>query len=484
MSRSGSGAGAHADAGVRLSGRVLQTKPLLAGEGVSYGYRFRATRDTRVALVTGGYAQGVVRALGGHATVMIRGRELPIVGRVAMDVCVVEIGDAEVEAGDEAVFLGPGHPGALAAWARATGLTEDELAAGVAPRAGAPRTEVELRVDLGRLRRNVRAVRERMLPAELMVIVKDDAYGLGVDAVVPAAADEGASWFGAIDIPSALRAKRLRPAARVFAWATATDEDAARALEAGLELGVGDTDYLQRVAALAGGRGAPAVVHLKIDTGLHRNGIRPEAWPDAVALAARLEAEGSIRVAGVWTHIAEASDAEDDASRAAFERAVAQAREAGLAPEVRHLAASAAAWHRPEFRYDLVRVGAFCYGVRSADGPELEGIEPVATLVARVTSVTDDRVTAGVGATDGLLSTLAGRVRVATPAGPRALLTVGPASIEIEGWDGAAVGDEVRIFGAPADGVPSATDLAEAIDTVGEELLLRVSPLVPRVYGD
>ena len=112
-----------------FSGRVLQTKPLRAGEGVSYGYRHRAAFDTRVALVTGGYAQGVVRALGGAATVRIRGEERPIVGRVAMDVCVVDLGELEVAPGDEAVFFGQGHPASLASWARATGLTELELVA-------------------------------------------------------------------------------------------------------------------------------------------------------------------------------------------------------------------------------------------------------------------------------------------------------------------------------------------------------------------
>jgi len=472
---------ASADA-VRLAGRVLQTKPLLAGEGVSYGYRFRAAHDTRVALVSGGYAQGVVRALGGRATVMIRGREFPIVGRVAMDVCVVEIGSADVAAGDTAVFLGPEHPGALAAWARATGMTETELAAGVARRAEPANPHAELRVDLARLRADIRAVRARMAPAQLLVVVKDDAYRLGVDAVVPAAAAEGVGWFGAIDLPSALRAKALRPEARVFAWATATDAEARTAIDAGLELGVGDADYLERAARLAAAAGTRAIVHLKIDTGLHRNGIRPEDWPAVVARAAELEREGRIRVAGIWSHIAEASDAEDDASRAVFDAAVDAARAAGLRPEVRHLAASAAAWHRPEFRYELVRIGAFCYGVRSAGGPELEGIAPVATLVARVTAVRDDRVVVGIGAIDGLPSILAGRVEVATPAGPRALLAVDADSAQVSGWQGAVVGDEVEIFGDPAAGVPSATDLAEAIDTVGEEILLRLSPRVPRVW--
>ena len=75
--------GSHAQPVLSLRGKALGTKPLLRGEGVSYGYTHRAPHDTTVALVTGGYAQGVVRALGNAAAVGIAGRRHRIVGRVA-----------------------------------------------------------------------------------------------------------------------------------------------------------------------------------------------------------------------------------------------------------------------------------------------------------------------------------------------------------------------------------------------------------------
>lgn len=131
------GGGAGTTPALRLSGTVLSVKDLRAGEGVSYGYAFRAPADTRVALVTGGYAQGVVRELGGAAHVWITGERHPIVGRVAMDVCVVDIADAAVRRGDEALFLGDlaaGEP-SLADWVRATGLRAGELIATVGLRA-------------------------------------------------------------------------------------------------------------------------------------------------------------------------------------------------------------------------------------------------------------------------------------------------------------------------------------------------------------
>lgn len=116
---------------LRLHGHVLSTKPLRAGDAVSYGYTFRARTRTTVALVTGGYAQGVVRALGNHAAVEIDGRECPIVGRVAMDVCVVDLGGAACELGAEATFFGGtgAAAAALGRWSSITGLTVPELVA-------------------------------------------------------------------------------------------------------------------------------------------------------------------------------------------------------------------------------------------------------------------------------------------------------------------------------------------------------------------
>ncbi|KJL37914.1 Alanine racemase [Microbacterium terrae] len=114
---------------LRLSGSVLSVKALRAGEGVSYGFLHRADRDTRVALVTGGYAQGIFRELGGRVEVAIAGERHPIIGRVAMDVCVVDVGEAAVARGDEVLFLGDpaqGEP-ALDDWVLATGLDPAEL---------------------------------------------------------------------------------------------------------------------------------------------------------------------------------------------------------------------------------------------------------------------------------------------------------------------------------------------------------------------
>jgi alanine racemase len=341
-----------------------------------------------------------------------------------------------------------------------------------------------LRVDLAQIAANIARVRETVAPAELMLVVKDDAYGHGLVPVIRAAAVAGVGWFGAFDVATgcAVRAE-LGPDVRIFTWIAASRHDVEGAISARLDIGVGDAELLEDIARAARAAGVRARVHLKIDTGLHRNGVRPEAWPEVVAQAAGMESAEVIEVVGVWSHIAEASDDEDDRARGAYESALAQASAAGLRPRFRHLAASAASFARPEFRYDLVRVGAFCYGIRPAGGPSaLElGLSPAARLEADVVRMDEGGAVLGIGSLEGLPSTLAGSAWVGTPAGARRVVALEEETV-IEAWPGAGIGDVVAVFGPGSRGEPSSTDLAELIDTIGEEIAVRVSPLVPRVY--
>ncbi|MBN9174807.1 MAG: alanine racemase [Microbacterium sp.] len=116
-----------------LVGRVLSTKVLLADEGVSYGLTYRAPEDTHIALVTGGYAQGVLRGLGNRVSVSIAQRRCPVIGRVAMDVCVVDIRDAHPERGAEVVFFGDGEDEEphVREWCAASGLSGLEIVTAV-----------------------------------------------------------------------------------------------------------------------------------------------------------------------------------------------------------------------------------------------------------------------------------------------------------------------------------------------------------------
>ncbi|WP_295832289.1 alanine racemase [uncultured Microbacterium sp.] len=337
------------------------------------------------------------------------------------------------------------------------------------------------RVDLDAFARNLRRVREAVAPAAHMLVVKDDAYAHGLEPIVMRAVAEGVRWIGAFDVVAGAAVRRIAgPDVRIFVWLIGGAGDLAAGIAADLDLGIGDEALLGDLAHLDAGR--PARVHLKIDTGLHRNGIRPERWEAALARTSELVTAGRVSFEGIWSHISEASDADDDDARAVFLAARETARAVGLDPRFSHLAASAAGFARGEFREDIVRVGAFSYGIRPAGGPgEQElGIEPIATLSATVTAVDPAGVHLDLGSLHGLPSALGGRFDVVTPEGPRRVEAIVPTDTVIAPWAGAQPGDEIAVFGR--DALHTATELAELIDTIGEEIALRVSPTVPREY--
>lgn len=342
-----------------------------------------------------------------------------------------------------------------------------------------------LRVSARALRDNLTTLRERLTPAVLLMVEKDDAYGHGVAWATPLAARHGVGWFGSHDITTAVRVRAAAgPAPRVLSWATSGDDEIAAALTHGIDIGVGTMEYFRRVRALSRRTGHRARVHAKIDTGLHRNGLLAAEWADGIAEMLEAERSGDVRLVGVWSHIAEAGDAEDDAAAARFRRAVARARGMGARLEVTHLTASAASLARPELRGGLCRIGAFCYGIRAAGAPLEPGLTLVATLRAPVVAVDRHEATVGIGAWHGLPTTLGGIVDVGTPAGPRRLTAIGDDTLTVEAWPGCHAGDTVDVWGPGARGESDPTTLAESIDTIGEELATRLSPHVTRVAVD
>jgi alanine racemase len=243
---------------------------------------------------------------------------------------------------------------------------------------------------------------------------------------------------------------------------------------------------------------------LKVDSGLSRNGIAPAELSAVVERAAALQARGDIRVRGIFSHLSNTSPADDARQKGVFDQAVAEARAAGLDPELRHLASTQAALEQPSFRYELVRIGIGLYGLpaaASADAAAL-GLRPVMRLEGAVAAVR--RVPAGTGVSYGYTHRTEHDTTLAlVPLGyadgvPRAASSRAEVSINgrrcpvvgriamdqflVDVGEGAVrVGDRVVLWGDPVDGVPSAEDWAAAADTIGYEIVTRVGPRVPRV---
>lgn len=339
--------------------------------------------------------------------------------------------------------------------------------------------------------KNAQRVAARVAPARLAIVVKDDAYAHGLRPVVSTLSDAGFAHFGALDLETALTVRDIAADAFIFTWVFGETDDIEAALAARLDLGVSYPQILERVAAAAARLGTTARVHLKIDTGLHRAGVIADAWPTFVNRAATLQRDGSIEVVGVWTHIAEASDDADTAAIQRFERAIEQVRSAGLCPQWRHLAASAASFERTDARFDLVRVGAFVYGIAPGDGigPEQLGLTPALTLSTTVSDVTTraGSIIARIplGQVHGLYSDAEHHVDVAIRGQRHPVIAVGRTTTDIDvGQANVTVGDDVYLFGNGAHGEPSLQVWADAMDSIGEEIVIRLARPAEHIYVD
>ncbi|WP_336630952.1 MULTISPECIES: alanine racemase [unclassified Microbacterium] len=359
----------------------------------------------------------------------------------------------------------------------------------------------EALVDTAAITENVRHLR-RLTDAELIAVVKAEGYGHGAVRSAVAALAGGASRIGVSDIPEALALRRAGIDAPVMAWLHAPGMSFAEAAAAGIELGISSFDQLQAAAAAASAERAVAV-HLKVETGLGRNGIAPADAPIVFAEAARLERIGKLRIAGVFSHLSNTSVEDDRAAVARFRDALALAATYGLTPRLRHLAASHAAIALPEARFDAVRVGVAMYGLSPfADRTSSDlGLRPAMTLRAAVAAVR--RVPAGQGVSYGYAHRTQAETTLAlVPVGyadgaPRA--ASGGAAVRIGGQvfpvagriamdqfvvdvgdHPVAVGDEAVLFGDPTLGAPPVEAWADAAATINYEIVTRIGPRVPR----
>lgn len=341
-------------------------------------------------------------------------------------------------------------------------------------------------VDESAFRRNVEQIKRAYAPDQtLMIAVKSDAYGHGAGRLAGVALDSGAEALAVLDVETGVALREMYPGIPMLCWLLSPQSDMSAAIGASLTLGI--SHLWQLVAVSEAAPPTPAVVHLKIDTGLHRNGALPGDWPTLVKEAARMEREGVIRVEGIWSHLADTSPAEDRISLERFHEAVAIAEGAGLRPSILHVAASAAAADLPEARLDMVRVGLIAYGVSPFDDRPIEnfGLAPVMSMRARVVDVDVSNGTCQIacGYTDGLFPLLPGTGRASLGGADLAILEIGPDRSVLEIGEQAISREDVATLWGPAErGAPRVEDWASWADTIGDEIIAGIAAHVPRVY--
>lgn len=363
-------------------------------------------------------------------------------------------------------------------------------------------------ISLAALRRNYCNIKRTLTPgAQLMAVVKADAYGHGAIECARALEGAGADWFGVALVEEGAALRDAGITGPIFCLGGFWHGQAEPVVKYDLTPALFRIEQAEELDARARAAGRVLNYHLKVDTGMGRLGV-PAA--EVAAFAGALKRFNCIRLDGLMTHFADADAESPDFTRRQierFDRTLAGLRGQGFDPRVRHLAASAGLHAYPESHGTLARAGASLYGLtRDVLRPGIPPLDvrPVMSLHSRIvllktvpageslgygrTFITprESRIaTIPIGYADGWRRALSNRGRVLV----RGCLApiVGRVSMDLTIVDvtdvpGAAPGDEVVLLGAQGAHRISAEDLAAEIGTISYEVVTGISARVPRVY--
>ena len=354
----------------------------------------------------------------------------------------------------------------------------------------------KLTIDLNAVAENLTAMRKIVNndSVKTMGVVKANAYGHGMVQVARKLEAEGIDYLGVADLAEAQELRSAGITSRILAWIHDPADDFLSAVKHNIDLAVSSRDQLLRIERAATAVGKSAQIHIKVDTGLGRNGVTIDELDDLLKATKEAVASGSVATVGIFSHLSSTGIKEDLVQIERFELALKQAANLGLTFELRHLTASDGTLSYPQAHYDMVRLGCALYGLSPfSDNRAKEfGLKPV--MCAEGTVVQTKRVAAGEGVSYGYLyrtsreTTLAlipigyaeGIPRNATGkaevcingkrypilsriAMDQFVVDVGDASV--------SPGDRVVIFG---DCGPTADDLAEAAETINYEIVTRI----------
>ena len=373
----------------------------------------------------------------------------------------------------------------------------------------------ELRISLGALRRNARALQNLVGIGHAAFVVKSNAYGHGLTST--ASAIEG--FAARVCVYAAEEAIVLREnglTAPILILGPVPPSLLDDALAARAEIALWDTgSFVRDVAAASRRRSQPFGVHVKVNTGLNRFGLEPGELPDALEDYLHVK---ELRIVGIFSHLASAEEVDSPYTMLQlqrFEGAISKAgpllEQHGIAP-IRHLAASAAAMLWPQTRLDLARFGIALYGLwpspqtHEAMGKEALALEPAltfrSTLIVTRIIATGEPVGYGntfhaphemrigvlpIGYADGIPRLLSNRGTflvngVRCPIVGRVAMNL--TTVDITHVPDPKVGSAVTLIGFDGSQCVSADDWADWAETINYEIVARLPGHVPRFYDE
>lgn len=363
-------------------------------------------------------------------------------------------------------------------------------------------------IHLDRLRANAAAIRRAVQPAELMAVIKSDAYGHGLPAVAKTLAQVGISQFAVAYVSEAQQVREAVPGARlILVLGVADPEEVPILLSQQITPVVVCREHAQKLSSAAQATGQPLRVHLKVDTGMGRLGfVCPAELPQAVEVC-RMP---GLLVEGICTHFAMV---EPQKKPMAARNQVEKFRQAlGVIEAVvgrrlfRHMSSSRAALLLPECDHDAVRVGIALYGYGAAEADGRFCTQPVLQWKSRVIQVKSvpagfpvgyystyktpaptEVATVSCGYADGYQRHLGNKGQVLIGAKRRPVVgrvSMNWITVDVGPDSGVQTGDEVVLIGEQGGEKIWADELARHCNTIAYEILTGIGKHIPRRYGD
>jgi alanine racemase len=371
-----------------------------------------------------------------------------------------------------------------------------------------------LEVDLDLVSHNFQVVRQMLAdgpaardgaPPKLVAVLKGNAYGLGATAMARELLGLGADMLAVACLPEALELREAFPSAPILVMGHTPSEYFPDCARAGLRTTLFDLPQAEALSRASEALGTRTPVHVKLDTGMNRLGIKPDAG--TAQLIASMASLPGLRLEGIFTQLAYRDRASDLAGFALFNRVVAEARAAGVEFPLHHVCESLGLMRYPEIRFDLVRIGAIFFGVKPlrtplADRADIRTPFALRTRLSRVRPVQEGefvsydeswRAPAGgaliatvpIGYADGYCRRLSNRGQ-AVVRGRRVpvvgLVTMDQLILDVTGLPSVAEGDEALLMGRAGPDEVGVAEVAEWAGLHRNEVLSMIGRRVPRVY--
>ena len=365
-------------------------------------------------------------------------------------------------------------------------------------------------INLAAIAENLNFIKSKT-SAQVLAVVKADAYGHGLINVAKAAEKAGADWLGTALLEEGIALRNGGITKPIISWLTPWGEDFKSAINLEIDLSISSIELLNEIILVGKSINKVPRVHIEIDTGMNRGGFGDE-WGSLLPEIVRAVKAKEIKAIGIWSHFARADEPNEvmnSTQLAKFDQKVKQLSDSGVNLEFIHIANSAAALSNKAAHKNIIRWGIGLYGLspdvtNMGDSKSL-GLKPAMKLFAKLqlvksvkagqsvgyggTAITKSDTKLGVvtlGYADGVPRNANNSAGIYV-AGKRAPI-IGRVSMDqfvVDlGLDSLAkTGDEVIVFGDGSQGEYTIDEWAKACATINYEIVTRIGVRVPRIYS-